>query len=208
MEGRISPPIDVYQLSVIDAGDIRSRVMGRPLVPSRRACMTDSISRIQLLSGDISGNDAPRRPPWALNEELFIERCTRCGECIEACPDRLIIEGRGKFPRIEFSNGGCDFCGECLAVCKPKALDRSEIGPPPWRLKASILPNCLSLNAVICRSCGEACDERAIRFQLKPGGVAAPILDRDSCTGCGACFAVCPVKAVEISSNEPRDQAA
>ena len=108
---------------------------------------------------------------------------------------------------MDFSNGGCDFCGECLTVCRPGALKHLE-GSPPWRLKADINARCLSLNAVICRACGETCGERAIRFELHPGGVATPILDKDSCTGCGDCFAVCPAKAVEISSNEPRDQAA
>lgn len=186
----------------------KERILSRPIAPRWRERMTDSISRMQLLSGDLSGKNAPLRPPWALEESVFIERCTRCGECIQACPGQLLAEGRGKFPRMDFSNGGCDFCGECLAVCKPKALVAGGEGARPWAVKAAILSACLSLNAVICRACGEACGERAIRFQLQPGGVATPILDRDSCTGCGACFAVCPIKAVEISTNEPRDQAA
>ncbi len=167
--------------------------------------MSQAIDRMQFLSGDLGGARTAVRPPWALDEALFIDKCTRCGDCIAACPDDLIVEGRGKFPRIDFSRGGCDFCQECVQVCKPGALAAGP-GPesPPWDLKASILPECLSLNAVICRSCGEACDQRAIRFKLEVGGIARPLLERTSCNGCGACFAVCPVRAVAIAPDKPQ----
>ncbi|MCW8847693.1 MAG: ferredoxin-type protein NapF [Sedimenticola sp.] len=172
--------------------------------------MNHNVSRAQLLSGDLTGEDAPFRPPWALAEIEFVERCTGCGDCIAVCPDKLIVEGRGKLPQMDFNRGGCDFCEECLSVCKPAALQNDETSEtPPWRIQASILSSCLSMNAVICRSCGEVCDERAIQFKLEVGGVATPLLDLDQCTGCGACFAVCPIRAVTLSSiNEPRDQAA
>ena len=171
--------------------------------------MPGTINRSQFLSGDYRGLHRPVRPPWSLAEALFIDRCTRCGECIKACPLNIIHEGRGKFPVLDFSVSGCDFCRECVAVCAPKALNYdSTIDPSPWDLTATILPTCLSLNAVICRSCGEVCDERAISFKLETGGVARPILAVDSCTGCGECFAVCPIKSIEISPRDPRFQAA
>jgi ferredoxin-type protein NapF len=171
--------------------------------------MTAEINRMQFLTGDLSGKRAAMRPPWALPEAAFVDRCTRCGDCIPACPDGLITEGRGRFPQMDFSQGGCDFCAECVAACMPGALSRDAADEQrPWRLKATILDNCLSLNAVICRSCGEACDERAIRFQLELGGVARPILDQEACTGCGECFAVCPIRSIRISPVESQDQAA
>jgi ferredoxin-type protein NapF len=55
---------------------------------------------------------------------------------------------------------------------------------------------------VVCRSCGEVCDESAIRFKLEVGGIARPLLDQEQCNGCGACFAVCPVRAVRIAPAE------
>jgi ferredoxin-type protein NapF len=172
--------------------------------------MDHNVSRAQLLRGDLSGEKTVFRPPWALAEIEFVEQCTGCGDCIADCPDKLIIQGRGKLPQMDFTRGGCDFCGDCLTACEPAALKLdSEQSSPPWAIKAAIQPNCLSMNAVICRSCGEVCDERAIRFKLEVGGVATPLLDLDQCTGCGACFAVCPIRAVTLSSiNEPRDQAA
>lgn len=171
--------------------------------------MQRTINRSQFLSGDFKGLNHPIRPPWALAEALFVERCTRCGECLKACPYGIIKEGRGKFPLLDFSLHGCTFCRECVAVCEPKVLhfDPAE-DTAPWTLNAAILPACLSLNAIICRSCGEVCEERAISFKLELGGIARPNVDTESCTGCGECFAVCPVKAVKISPRDPRSEAA
>ena len=171
--------------------------------------MPETIDRMQFLSGDLKGDRLPIRPPWAIDETAFIDRCTRCGDCMEACPYDLIREGRGRFPKMDFSQYGCDFCGDCVEACKPDALYRDrQAGAPPWNLKATILDNCLSLNGVVCRSCGEACEERAITFKLELGGVARPLLDLALCTGCGECHAVCPIKSVLISPVESRDQAA
>jgi ferredoxin-type protein NapF len=171
--------------------------------------MAETINRMQFLRGDFHGGGDPIRPPWALPELRFVEKCTRCGDCLTSCPRKIITEGRGKYPELDFSAAGCDFCGDCALACRTGALCRAEEAEsPPWLIKAAILPNCLSLNAIICRACGEICDERAIRFKLEIGGIARPLLDRDQCTGCGECFAVCPVKAVNISANEPRNQAA
>ncbi|WP_428604968.1 ferredoxin-type protein NapF [Sedimenticola sp.] len=172
--------------------------------------MEHNVSRAQLLSGNVTGERSLFRPPWALTEVEFVDRCSGCGDCISACPDKLIVVGRGKLPQMDFTRGGCDFCEACLTACPDGALVRDDASnEPPWKILALIQSTCLSLNAVICRSCAEACDERAIRFQLEVGGVAKPLLDSDSCTGCGACFAVCPIRAVTLCSiNDPRDQAA
>jgi len=169
----------------------------------------EMINRMQFLKGDLSGERLPIRPPWALTETRFIAQCSRCGDCVQACADGLIQVGRGGFPQIDFSAGGCDFCRACVEVCKPQALCLdTAANAAPWVLGVSILDSCLSLNGVVCRACGEACEPRAIRFRPEVGGVARPLLNREACTGCGACFAICPVKAVKILPVKPRDQAA
>ena len=164
---------------------------------------------MQFLAGDLSGEAGPLRPPWALPEGHFVDQCTCCGDCVKACGDGLIQIGRGGYPRMDFSAGGCDFCRCCVEACKPRALDQSRIeDAPPWRLGARILDSCLSLGGVICRACAEVCDPRAIVFRPQVGGVSVPLLDRATCTGCGACFPVCPVNAVRIYPKAPHDQAA
>ena len=65
-------------------------------------------------------------------------------------------------------------------------------------LRAAILGSCLAQRAVTCRSCGDACDERAIRFVPRPGGTALPLFAFERCSGCGACVDVCPASALVL----------
>ncbi len=199
-----------------------------------------NITRMQLLRGDLKGDKRPFRPPWAIPENYFVDYCTRCDKCVDACFDELIVKGRGGYPQMDFSKGGCDFCEDCLTVCESNALKKISLNKtahqknttnqtnsrtndveeaseedeldlydhlssdleqylPPWHIKVAIdLKKCLSMNAIICRSCGESCDDEVIKFNLQLGGVAEPILDVEQCTGCGACFSVCPVQVIQL----------
>ncbi|QLG87751.1 ferredoxin-type protein NapF [Chitinibacter bivalviorum] len=134
------------------------------------------------------------RPPWAI--EQFTEQCTRCGECLSACPSQIIVAGDGGFPEIDFSRGECTFCGECRDACQPKAL--SLIAEMAWAQHIEIASDCMAQQGVDCRVCGEMCDAKAIHFQLSLGRVAQPIIESDLCTGCGACVAPCPSAAIKM----------
>ncbi|MEA3275074.1 MAG: ferredoxin-type protein NapF [Pseudomonadota bacterium] len=147
------------------------------------------------------------RPPWAAAEDAFLTGCDRCGDCISSCPERVIRLGDGGFPEVDFATGGCSFCGECAAACRGKALTGDPEHDRPWGLVAEISGNCLAHGGVVCRSCGEVCDERAIRFRLRVGGAAEPLLHADRCTGCGMCFGVCPVRAVKLTATGQRNPA-
>ena len=52
---------------------------------------------------------------------------------------------------------------------------------------------CLSAKGIVCRTCEEQCDPRAISFRLALGGVANAHVEATACTGCGECIAPCPV---------------
>lgn len=168
--------------------------------------MSDAgISRLDLLRGRWRGGPPPIRPPWALEEGAFRARCTGCGECVQACPEGILVEGAGKFPRVEFSRGECTFCRKCLEKCGDGALVEGvgeRWGGHPWGVKAAIKPDCLALKGVTCRSCGDACTPGAIRFSLQAGGVFLPKIDIGQCNGCGACYPICPTKSVELSIQE------
>ena len=156
------------------------------------------ISRTEFLRGSWRGKGTPLRPPWSLDEELFVEVCDGCSACIDVCPEQVLIRGRGRYPLINFLRGECTFCQRCVEVCKPAALIIEE-GLPPWNLKAEIAGSCLAMQAVVCRTCGERCDENAIQFKLALGGVSRPELDVQACNGCGACIKPCPVQAITMT---------
>lgn len=141
------------------------------------------------------------RPPWAMPLAAFVAACTRCDDCIHVCPQHILQRGDGGFPEASFKRGECTFCGECAAACQAGAFSPDARHPHnAWNLVVSITPACLSLNGVVCRVCGDHCDANAIRFQLQARAVAVPHISSASCTGCGACQAVCPVNAVTIQN--------
>lgn len=149
------------------------------------------------------------RPPWALPFASFVAACTRCDDCIRACPQHILQRGDGGYPETRFQSGECSFCGECAAVCKAGAFQPEARTPHnAWDLKVSIAPTCLSLNGVVCRTCGDHCDAHAIRFQLQTRAVAVPQINPASCTGCGACQSVCPVNAVLIQNQTRQEEMA
>ena len=150
--------------------------------------------------GFLRGRPRPRaeiRPPWSLPESAFIDRCTRCGDCLTACPEKILVLGDGGFPTVDFARGECTFCGACAAACQPLVLVRRE-GLPAWPYKALVGEACLPRRGVECRVCGDFCDVRAIRFPPRLGGSPLPEVNLETCTGCGACVAPCPTAAITI----------
>jgi ferredoxin-type protein NapF len=132
--------------------------------------------------------------PWITDAQNFIEKCTQCSDCINVCPEKIVVKGDGGFPNIDFSNGECTFCKKCAEVCNEDIFDLSSSAP--WLNKAQINDSCLAYANVYCRSCSESCEIQALTFQV--GISAVPQIDNDICTGCGACVAPCPTKAIEI----------
>ncbi len=145
---------------------------------------------------------APFRPPWSVPESRFVDACSRCDDCVRACPTGLLRRGDGGFPLTDFSAAACTFCGNCADSCKTGAIAPDTSGVP-WQFTICIGENCLARQRVECRVCGEICEARAIRFPLVSGGVLRPEVDGAACTGCGACLAPCPVNAIGRVAREP-----
>ena len=138
------------------------------------------------------------RPPWAVAEAEFAQACTRCGDCVKACPQQVLVSGDGGYPQVNFEQRGCTFCGDCVRACATPALSR-PMTQPPWSIKATIGTACLAHRRIECRVCGELCEAQAIRFRPLLGSVAQPVVDANTCTGCGACVAPCPVGAITVA---------
>jgi len=156
------------------------------------------ISRRQFLRADFSSRRSVLHPPWALAEAQFLGRCDGCGNCLKACMQHIIVLADSGYPQIDFLNGACTFCGRCAESCPTGALRRPDTSTPPWLLKARTDDRCLTFQGVVCRSCGEQCETGAIRFRFTKGGIGQPQVNAAACTGCGACFAVCPAQAIAL----------
>ncbi len=164
----------------------------RPQKPSRR----------NFLRGNFTNKVNEVRPPWAKGELLFKERCTRCNDCIDACPEHVLAVADDGYPRVVFSQSGCTFCAECLESCKAGALQglRTDTDQA-FHHVMKISDNCLSVKGVVCRACGDHCDARAISFTLLTRGRSLPEIQTAACTGCGQCIPSCPADAITIHDN-------
>lgn len=162
--------------------------------------MTASMSRRALLRGG-----APlaidRQPPWT--DSTFVDTCIRCGDCIDACPESILIKGDGGFPQVTFANDGCTLCGDCATACPEPVFDFKR---EAFEWRARIESTCLALNNIQCQSCQDSCETDAIRFRPTLGRVPQPEVITDDCTGCGACTSVCPQDAIALEKPDDGTQ--
>ncbi|WP_299949187.1 ferredoxin-type protein NapF [uncultured Ruegeria sp.] len=166
--------------------------------------MNKLASRRAFLKGKVLRDEQTSiRPPGADTAE-FLDLCTQCDECREACPEDIIKFDTQGWPVVQLDSGPCTFCGDCANACPTGALNPEHIADWPWRAK--VAASCLSMNGVSCRICQDVCDHSAIRFQLQTGGRAEPVLDINSCTGCGACASACPAGSVSFQRHTPSIQ--
>ncbi|SGZ07082.1 Ferredoxin [Moritella viscosa] len=137
------------------------------------------------------------RLPWLKADLEFTDKCTRCGDCTAACPEKIIIVGDGGFPEIDFSVSECNFCKECVNHCKEDLFDLNQ--SQAWANKAVVSDRCLNIESVYCRSCTESCESEALAFNFINTTFVSPDVVFDDCNGCGACVSICPVSAITVS---------
>lgn len=140
--------------------------------------------------------DESVRLPWLKKDLAFTDACTRCADCVKACPEQIIRIGDGGFPEIDFSIAECTFCQKCLDSCSEDMFDKEQ--ELAWHYKAQISERCLNSDLVYCRSCAESCETQALKFNFTDTLFVSPDVVSDDCNGCGACVAICPTKAITV----------
>lgn len=134
------------------------------------------------------------RPPGAIDEASFLRDCNGCMDCAAVCPAGAIVEAPIRLreaagtPIIVPEAAACRMCTElhCIAACDTGALSAVV----PIKLgTARVMPQaCMGTRGLGCSSCVEHCPvEGAIRLER-----GTPVVDADTCTGCGVCAEICP----------------
>ncbi len=158
------------------------------------------------------------RPPGAVREDLFMERCIRCARCIEVCPfdsikranisDKLSIGT----PYIYTEEKACYLCMKCPEVCPTGALDNKLIDIKKVNIGVAVINQDTCYNylfakdenkggtagaAQICNTCYNVCPFPDVAIILKE--FILPVIT-DKCVGCGICVERCPItpKAINI----------
>lgn len=163
------------------------------------------------------------RPPGALEEQSFVDRCIRCGNCMRACPTNGlqpvidVTELRAIWtPKLAPQTGYCEYnCNLCGQLCPTGAIPFKELSEKQNTVmgKAEILRDrCIPWSEEAqCLVCEEHCpvSDKAIKLNNKKvvNGVEIlrPVVETDLCIGCGTCLNVCPAtpkKAVSIDASE------
>ncbi len=155
------------------------------------------------------------RPPGALPEVQFQERCVRCGECMKACLTNTLqpvwfeagLTGLWS-PRITPRAGACEQgCNVCGHVCPTGALRPLTLGDKKFaKIGTAIIDKsrCLAWEQnKKCLVCDEICPYNAISSQFAPDHtVTVPVIDENKCNGCGYCEFRCPLTgeaAIKVS---------
>lgn len=142
----------------------------------------------------------PIRPPGSFSEARFTHACDGCQQCVESCPELILVKGADGRPEVDFRKGYCTFCLDCIHACPVNALVH-ERAQPLWTLAICIDDDvCLSEQGGDCRRCGDACHAGAVRFVAKPLGGLSVEVEPAACTGCGGCVAPCPVDAIFLEN--------
>lgn len=130
------------------------------------------------------------RPPGAVEEEMFLERCTGCADCVEACPhDAIQTLSSNDTPVIFPEESPCQLCEDlpCIGACETEALLPLESRFQVNMGVAKVWPKmCTAGNG--CNACVSKCPTGAISmdFALFRIGV-----DDMRCVGCGVCQYIC-----------------
>jgi MauM/NapG family ferredoxin protein len=159
------------------------------------------------------------RPPGAIDEARFTGVCVRCGNCVRACPSRIIRPDLGEHglaglltPVLTFDEDYCrEDCRACTQVCPSGAIARLMLEEKRRFVigEARVdLGTCLLAKGQECTACMRACPYDAVETPRSADGSAIePRVDALKCTGCGACEAVCPTspdKAVRVYATPAR----
>jgi ferredoxin-type protein NapG len=177
--------------------------------PSRRAFFGKLLKRGARAATEQVAQRLPvlptrRRPPGAVGPMAFLERCTKCLDCVTACPHHAIFtlaagatdEGT---PVMMPDQRACEMCEgfPCAAACEPNALvvpEQTTVALGKVRIREDL---CFTFRGPECGACAGWCpsDVDALAMRLNK-----PRVDEETCIGCGLCITACPTspKAIEL----------
>jgi len=155
------------------------------------------------------------RPPGAVAEEEFLQRCVRCAECMKVCIGKALqpaLTQAGPVglwtplvaPRIGYCEYNCTLCGQVCPTGAIAPLKLAEKQKNVIGLAVFDKDRCLPFaKGIECLVCEEHCPtgKKAIVFEEKDVLVDGetrrlkfPKVVDKLCIGCGICETKCPVE--------------
>lgn len=218
------PVVDMVKVSAPAAPRLdRRSFLGR--FAGGSVCAVGGVLALGRVSLAAEPDGGTLRPPGSLAGEELLDRCVRCGVCMQACPTNVIQPDlspaalTGLFaPEMVMRLGGCDpACTRCGEVCPTGAIaPLTTEAKRAWVIGTAIVEpdRCVrtpskgaggargAAGGEDCRACIEVCPYEAFEPGLTPG--EAPRVIADRCTGCGLCELRCPVPPRDGSRHSRR----
>ena len=130
------------------------------------------------------------RPPGAVGEALFFERCTKCNDCVKACPHgSIVFHPQDGTPVIFADQSPCYLCDDlpCIAACATEALlPVNEVGEV--RMGVAIVTHRVCTAGQGCHACVSKCPTDALSMDFDTQQL---VVTSSRCVGCGLCEQVC-----------------
>ncbi|WP_456456926.1 4Fe-4S dicluster domain-containing protein [Thermovibrio sp.] len=151
------------------------------------------------------------RPPGSGEEEEFLKLCTKCHQCVKACPTGVIDLVKDMHPIVfetpymNFKNNYCEKCYLCVDTCESGALSRENL--KKYKLVAKLVKDrCVAFQDIFCQSCYWSCPKMDKAITLKD--FTYPEFHQQECIGCGRCIHACPtepksIEMVKVRNGEP-----
>lgn len=170
--------------------------------------------RARIGSGRKKETGSVIRPPAALKEDHFLNRCVRCGNCMKVCVTNGLqpvifesgLEGIWT-PRLVPEIGYCEYqCTLCGNVCPTGAIPSLSV-----EKKKKVRLGLAEIDRSVCIAWAEnkeciVCEEHcpAADKAIKLIGLK-PYVDNRLCVGCGICQNKCPTRPVRAIKVSPRN---
>lgn len=162
--------------------------------------------------GDDDQDECFIRPPGARPEIEFTSICSRCSNCVHACPvsaiqlDHSGAKGAGA-PYIDPEASACVMCEglACMNQCPSSALqivprEQIDIGLAVWHESTCIRHTAGDQ----CSMCVDHCPVGPLAIRVDDNSI---VVDGNHCTGCGSCQNNCPTqpRSIRVVPKSRRD---
>jgi ferredoxin-type protein NapG len=130
------------------------------------------------------------RPPGAVDETLFLERCTKCGDCAKVCPyGSITSHPQNGTPVIFADQMPCYLCEDvpCIAACATEAL-LPVAGREQIRMGLAVVSHRVCTAGQGCHACASKCPTDALSMDFDRQRL---VVTTERCVGCGLCEQVC-----------------
>jgi ferredoxin len=169
------------------------------------------------------------RPPGALSEIEFIDRCIKCGQCLKVCltnglqPSLFEAGLDGLWtPRLISRMGCCEFeCNMCGRVCPTGAIKelvlndkKKVIIGTAYVITDRCIPFVTDKTCIVCEEHCPTSDKAIVLIKVnatREDGTTyesdRPYVIQDRCIGCGICEFVCPLNsdaAIRVFRSAPK----